>query len=293
MGLALLLRQRRRSLAESASRERGARVALEQYVMKLHQAEADLHAALHAREEFLSSASHELRTPLTSLSLLYRHLLRSASRDGKVQLSQEQTERFLRTSDRQFERLDQLVDNLIDVSKRSIGHGSIGHVVLNLEELDLAEVVRQVAQRVREQFVAAGSKLELDLPEKVVGHWDRFRVEQVVTNILINAARYGLGNPVRVRLRRTPSVARLSVEDSGVGIPEEDLGHVFDCFTRVGPARASSGLGVGLYISHAIVEAHGGTLRVESEVGRGSTFTVELPLPFAAEDGAPRGGPAA
>jgi signal transduction histidine kinase len=277
--LAILVNALAKRLAASASREQEARSSLERQRVRLQQAEVDLDAAVRAREDFLRNASHELRTPITSLNLLFQHLLRGARDKDALELPADQVERFLRTSERQFARLNQLVDNLLDIAKEARGR-----VAMNLEEADLADIVRQAAERVHEQFVAAGSRLVLDLDAPVVGYWDRFRMGHAVTNLLTNAARYGLGNPVRVQLRRGPLTACLSVEDKGIGIRESDLDHVFDRFTRVGPLRQVSGLGVGLHIVRAIVEAHGGTIRVESTVGHGSTFIIELPLSVLDED---------
>jgi signal transduction histidine kinase len=258
-------------LDASVSGERAARTDAERQLLRLQQAEADLDAAVRARDEFLRNASHELRTPMTSLSLHYQRLLRSAL--GKaVTLRPDEMERFLRTSERQFQRLNQLIDNLLDAGKETRGR-----IALNLEEVDLAELVRQAAERVHEQIVASGSRFDLDLDAPVEGSWDRLRIMHVVCNLLSNAARYGQGNPIRVELRRGVAVARLRVEDHGIGIPERDLPRVFDRFNHAGALRDASGLGVGLYVARAIVEAHGGTLCVESCLGRGSTFTVELP----------------
>jgi signal transduction histidine kinase len=286
LGLLLPLRAVAKRLDMSVSRERRAEASLEHHRVRLHQAEAELDAAIRAREEFLRNASHELRTPITSLSLLYQHLLRSVRDKRALELPPEQVERFLRTSERQFSRLNQLVDNLLDIGKETRTS-----VALNLEEVDLADVVRQVAERLREQFSASGSRLDLDLEEHVVGYWDRFRLEHVVTNLLSNAAKYGLGNPIQVQGCREGAIAHLSVEDTGMGIAERDLARVFDRFTRIGPLRPISGLGVGLSISRAIVEAHGGIIRVESAIGRGSTFTVELPMPVALDGTAPSSPP--
>jgi signal transduction histidine kinase len=286
LGLLLPLRAVAKRLDMSVSRERRAEASLEHHRVRLHQAEAELDAAIHAREDFLRNASHELRTPITSLSLLYQHLLRTVRDKRVAELPPEQVERFLRTSERQFSRLNQLVDNLLDIGKETRTS-----VALNLEEVDLADIVRQVKERLREQLTASGSRIELDLEEEVVGYWDRFRLEHVVTNLLSNAVKYGLGNPIRVLACREGSIARLTVEDKGMGIAERDLARVFDRFTRIGPLRPISGLGVGLSISRAIVEAHGGSIRVESAIGRGSTFTVELPLPVALDGTAPASTP--
>src|SRR5262249_23035564 len=152
--------------------------------------------------------------------------------------------------DRQLSRLNQLIDNLLDIAT-----SMEGNILLNLEDVDLAEVVRNAVERVRDAIIAAGSRLAIDLEGPGVGRWGRHRLEQVVVNLLINAGRYGLGNPVRVKLQRRPQMARISVEDRGMGIPERDLERVFDRFTRVGPGREVAGLGIGLHISRAIVEA--------------------------------------
>src|SRR5262249_10207857 len=148
-------------------------------------------AAVRARDDFLCMASHELRTPLTSLTLLYQHLVRSAPGGSPLELRSEEIERFVRTSERQFQRLGQMIDNLLDISKLSVRQ-----ILLNLEEIDLAPLVRDVAERLAEQIAAARSRVDLELEEPLVGHWDRFRIEQVVTNLLTNAARYGLGHPI-------------------------------------------------------------------------------------------------
>jgi signal transduction histidine kinase len=271
-----------KQLTLSATREQKARSSMELQRMRREQAEADLDAAVRAREEFLRNASHELRTPITSLGLLYQRLLRNGCGKETLDLPRDQLERFIRTSERQFVRLNQLIDNLLDISREAKGH-----VALNLEEVDLAEIVREVAEQIRDQLVAAGSRLEMDLDAPVIAHADRFRIGHAVCNLLTNAARYGLGNPVRVELQRGAGLARLSVEDHGIGIPEHDLERVFDRFNHLGPLRQNSGLGVGLHVTRAIVEAHGGTIRVDSAVGRGSTFTVELPLPVLLEELAP------
>ena len=281
--LVLLLRALAKRLSASVYREETTRSSLEVQFLRAQQAEADLDAAVHARDEFLRNASHELRTPITSLGLLYQRLIRSARSEATLELPPDQVERFVRTSERQFSRLNQLIDNMLDVAREAKGK-----VALNLEEVDLAELVRQSAQRVQDHFVAARSRLDLELEGPLIGCWDRFRIAQVVCNLLTNAARFGLGHPVRVELRRGPGVACLSVEDHGIGIPQQELGRIFDRFNHAGPLRDASGLGVGLYVARAIVEAHGGTIRAESSVGKGSTFLVDLPIsPVPLEDAAP------
>jgi signal transduction histidine kinase len=112
----------------------------------------------------------------------------------------------------------------------------------------------------------------------VVGRWDRSRLEQVVANLLSNAFKYGSGKPVEIEIALEPERARLSVKDQGIGIPPERQGRIFERFERAVSARHYSGLGLGLYIVRRVLEALGGSIRVQSAPGVGSTFAVELPL---------------
>jgi signal transduction histidine kinase len=112
---------------------------------------------------------------------------------------------------------------------------------------------------------------------EVAGEWDEFRLEQVVVNLLTNALRYGAGKPIRVELEQLPGAAAIRVSDQGVGIAPDDQARVFERFVRVGERTRAPGLGLGLYITRQLVEAHGGTISVESTLGEGSTFTVALP----------------
>jgi signal transduction histidine kinase len=112
----------------------------------------------------------------------------------------------------------------------------------------------------------------------VVGHWDRLRLELVVTNLLTNAARYGNGQPVRLTVAAHDGGVRLTVEDGGIGIRREDHERIFERYVRAVPARQYGGLGVGLWLARQLVDAHGGRLTVESEEGAGARFVMELPL---------------
>jgi signal transduction histidine kinase len=120
--------------------------------------------------------------------------------------------------------------------------------------------------------------ITLQADEPLCGDWDEFRVEQVVVNLLTNALRYGAGKPVEVVLARLPGAAAIKVTDHGVGIAEDDRSRVFEQFVRVGDRTRAPGLGLGLDITKQLVEAHGGTISVDSTLGQGSTFTVALPL---------------
>jgi signal transduction histidine kinase len=110
-----------------------------------------------------------------------------------------------------------------------------------------------------------------------VGRWDPSRLEQVVTNLIMNAIKFGAGRPIEIRVGQRDGVARLVIEDHGIGIDPDRLPHVFERFERAVPWANYGGLGLGLYITGWIVRAHGGSIHVESVLGQGSRFTVELP----------------
>ena len=172
-----------------------------------------------------------------------------------------------------MDRLGLLVHTLLDVSRVTAGR-----FVLDLESVDLAEVTGEVLERMADELAQAGCALHLECPAPVRGRWDRGRLEQVVTNLVSNACKYGAGHPVTVSVAQQGRTARLAVRDGGIGITGADLERIFERFERAAGARDYAGLGLGLYITRQIVQAHGGTIRAESERARGSCFTVELPL---------------
>jgi PAS domain S-box-containing protein len=221
--------------------------------------------ALLERDEFISVAAHELRTPLTALQLKLQGLESSGG------LPPPKGER-LGAAVRQTERLARLIDRLLDVSRIAQGR-----VEMTPEIFDLAVLVRQVAEDFREPATQARAVLELQLPEKVEGSWDRLRIEQVLVNLLSNAVKYGTGKPITVKLEEVGDVVRLCVADRGIGIAPDDVDRIFGRFQRAAPIRNYGGMGLGLYIARHIVEAHRGTISVDSKPGEGSTFVVELP----------------
>jgi signal transduction histidine kinase len=231
---------------------------------------AEAQAAVRVRDEFLGVAAHELRTPLTSLSLQVQLLRKQLGRDGSVEA--DKLKRSVALAERQTARLAQLVDSLLDISR--LTHGRLE---LNLEELDLAEVARAVVHRFETEARLLDVALTVDAPEPVRGRWDRLRLEQVVTNLVDNAVKYGEGRPVAVKVEGTADGVRLTVRDEGIGIDPEALPRLFGRFERAVSERHYGGLGLGLYITRTLVESMGGQVRVESEPGQGSTFTVELP----------------
>ncbi|MBF5045281.1 PAS domain S-box protein [Aggregicoccus sp. 17bor-14] len=249
--------------------------------------------AVRSRDEFLSVASHELKTPLTPLMLklqgLQRHV-EALARDGAnghaepaAEGSAALAERLradLATSRSQVLKLSTLVDGLLDVTR--IGAGRLR---LDLEEVDLASVVREVAGRFSDQAVKARCELQLRLPEPAVGRWDRLRLDQVVTNLLSNALKYGAGSPVVLSVHVNAGEAHLRVQDAGIGIAPEHLARIFGMFERAVSERHYGGLGLGLYITQQIVLALGGRIDVTSSPNEGALFTVCLPLAGPAPEG--------
>ncbi|MES2525902.1 MAG: ATP-binding protein [Bdellovibrionota bacterium] len=227
-----------------------------------------LHEALFYRDEFLSIASHELKTPLTSLKLQSQMFKRHIEKNDGEAFSHDRIKRFMAEADTQVSRLTRLVDDMLDISRIRTGRLSI-----STEKVEISNVVKEVVDRMRPHF----SSLEIGDFHHGEVVCDRLRIEQVITNILNNALRYGKGRPVRVDLRENGGEMVISVTDNGMGIPESFKDKIFSRFQRAVPASEVSGLGLGLYISKQIVEAHQGRISVDSELHKGSCFTVQIP----------------
>ena len=212
------------------------------------------------QRDFLAMVSHDLRSPLTviraSAQLLQR---RGEYREATV-------ETILAYAD----RMTRLIDDLTDVVRLEEGH-----LPLQREPLDLVALAREYAAAARQQ--SAGHTVRVEAPDApVCGAWDRVRLGQVVENLLSNALKHGAKDgEVVVRVEQPAGEALISVRDFGPGIDPNHMPHLFDRFYRAN--TGSSGLGLGLYISRILVEAHGGRIWAESQPGQGSTFTVALP----------------
>lgn len=228
--------------------------------------------AIIIRDDFLSIASHELRTPCTSLRLGIEALLRHSRQEAISRLSPAFLERMLVTTDRQSKHLLYLIDRLLDVSRFDSGQ-----LDLNCEETDLSAIAFESVSELREEAARAGSEVSVYADNKVQGIWDRTRITQVCTNLLTNAIKYGAGKPIALRVWSEGQAAMLSVQDHGIGIPPEQQIRVFRRFERAVSHRHYGGLGLGLYICRQIVEAHGGTIALESNDRVGTIFTVKLP----------------
>lgn len=230
-----------------------------------------LRRSLDAREEFLSIASHELKTPLSAMVLNLTGLQR-AFRLGEP-LSTDNVARKVERVVKQTARLTALINQLLDVSRIS------SHTLeLVREEIDLCELTRDVCGRFSEEAKRAGSTISITGLASLRGDWDRLRLEQVLSNLLSNAIRYGDGGPIQVSLEQRGKSAVISLRDHGRGIAPDALPWIFDRFSSSKAGRRVGGLGLGLYISLQIVKSHGGTLNATSSLGKGSVFTVEIPL---------------
>jgi len=232
--------------------------------------------AISLRDDFLSVAAHELKTPLTTLQLQLDSLRAFVERSCP---GDEKASRRMTSAARQMHRLTRLVESLLDVSRISAGR-----MMLNREIVDLGALVRSVLGQFELQARGSGTPIVTELPaEAVLGNWDRERIEQALVNVLSNALKYGPGKPVRISLEPLDGVARLSVKDEGIGIAPRDADRIFGRFERAVSTRNYGGLGLGLFITRQIVEAHGGDVRVISRPGEGAEFIVRLPALAAAD----------
>ncbi|MDC0666570.1 sensor histidine kinase [Nannocystis radixulma] len=220
---------------------------------------------LRVRDEFIRIASHELSTPLTATKLALRRL------DG-AELP-DAAKHAVGVLNRQVRRLEQLVSEMLETTRLQIGR-----VRLERTEVDLVAATRAVIELLVTAESAEPEQIRLHGDGAAVGLWDAARLDQIVTNLLTNAIKYGEGRPVDVTITQHDDHARLQVRDRGIGIAAESLGRIFEPFERAAPVETHGGLGLGLYIARRFVEMHGGRIAVDSEPGAGATFIVDLPL---------------
>ncbi|AKU95167.1 Signal transduction histidine kinase CheA [Labilithrix luteola] len=230
--------------------------------------------SVQIRDDFISIASHELRTPITPLKM-YLQVLKRAMLGVTPESFPKAASlvKALEKTDTELKRLERLIEDLLNVTRISAGN-----LDLDLQEFDLSQLVRETLERHEAEARKAKCEFHAHLEPGVTGKWDRMRLDQVVSNLLTNAIKYGAGKPIEVTVEKLGDHARLSVRDHGIGIAKEAQAAIFERFGRVAPIQHYGGLGLGLYISHEFVAAHGGHISVESAPGQGSTFSVDLPL---------------
>lgn len=246
-------------------------VALVQDITENRQTQDALRLALQSRDEFLSIASHELKTPLTSIQLQTQMTRRALELKGEVP-SPERLLYFLVQTEKQVQRIARLINDMLEISRISLGKLSLAP-----ESFDLSALGREVCEKLSPIAEEARTSITLDA-SPVEGTWDPFRIEQVLTNLITNAIKYGEGTAVKVRVWSEQKFAYISVSDQGRGIAAADQSRIFERFERAISPSEVSGMGLGLFISNEIIKAHHGSIKVESIPGKGSTFTVSLSL---------------
>lgn len=226
---------------------------------------------VRARDEFLSIASHELKTPLTSMLLQLQLILHNIRNVSLARFSVKNLMTLLENAESQTKRLSKMINDLLNVSLITSGR-----LNLEKEEVNLSELVSDVVEKSSPKL--DGKQITIEAEKEVIGHWDKIRLEQVIINLLSNAVKYGDSKPIKIIVQKQDSVARLTVEDQGIGIPQDKKEIIFKRFKRGVSEKDYKGLGVGLYIVHQIVKAHDGKIDLKSKPDQGSTFIVELPI---------------
>lgn len=247
--------------------------------------EEELAQALRHRDELLSVASHELRTPMSALLLQLQLMERLAARRPDGSLGAEDLARSLPSAIRQAKRVGEMLGRLLDLSRLRTGRFN-----LDVGTVELCSLVHDILGRMRPQAEQAGSPLQFVDCTEIFVYGDAMRLEQVLTNLLTNAVKYGRGKPIEVALERRGEDAVISVRDQGMGIAAEDQARIFERFERATSEQKQESLGLGLFISREIVKAHHGRIEVVSQPGQGATFRVVLPTHAPGMESSPSGG---
>ncbi len=234
--------------------------------------ETDLRRAVREHDEFLSIAAHELRTPLTSLQLQVDNLGLVVDRASLEEATRDRLKKCSTSATRQVRRMVTLVEQLLDVSRLTIGT-----LALSIEQTNLSALVTEVVERFADLARTTNTDLLVVKPEVAFGLFDRARLDQVLSNLVANALKYAPGKPIDITLEVHELKVVISIKDHGPGIAPHDQERIFERFERAVSARNYGGFGLGLWIARQIVDAHAGTVRVDSRLGDGARFTVELP----------------
>ncbi|HCS44539.1 MAG TPA: hybrid sensor histidine kinase/response regulator [Pseudomonas sp.] len=245
----------------------------EALLKQVQSTQLELEQAVRMRDDFMSIVAHEVRTPLNGLILETQLRKMHLARDNAAAFTLDKMHAMVDRDERQIKSLIRLIEDMLDVSRIRTGKLSIRPT-----RFDLSVLVSDLLQNFAPQIEAAESSVTLQAEQPVVGSWDEFRIEQVISNLLTNALRYGAKSPITVRVYSESAQARVEVRDLGIGIGEENQKRIFQQFERVSAKHAVAGLGLGLFISEQIVTAHGGSITVESRIGEGALFRVCLPL---------------
>ncbi|WP_043312102.1 hybrid sensor histidine kinase/response regulator [Pseudomonas sp. ML96] len=249
-----------------------ARREQEALLAELRATQSELQHAVQMRDVFMSVVSHELRTPLNGLTLEVQLRKLRLQQNRSEAFSLDKLREMTTRDERQIRSLTRLIDDMLDVSRIRTGKLSI-----RPQPSDLGVLAGRVVETLAPQFAQADGVLTLSVEGPAPVLVDEFRIEQVLANLLTNAQRYGGGKPVEVRVRADGEHVRVEVQDQGLGIGEADRRRIFEQFERVADNGIPHGLGLGLFISEQIVQAHGGHFELHSRLGEGSCFGVVLP----------------
>ncbi|KAA0987221.1 hybrid sensor histidine kinase/response regulator [Pseudomonas sp. ANT_J12] len=245
----------------------------EALLKKLQTTQNELEQAVRMRDDFMSIVAHEVRTPLNGLILETQLRKMHLARDNAAAFTLDKMHAMVDRDERQIKSLIRLIEDMLDVSRIRTGKLSI-----RPSRVDLVKLVDNLLQNFAPQVDAAESSVTFSAEGPVEGQWDEFRIEQVISNLLTNALRYGGKGQIDVRVYCHEGQARVEVQDRGIGISEENQKRIFQQFERVSAKTVIAGLGLGLFISEQIVAAHGGSIVVESRINEGALFRVCLPL---------------
>lgn len=234
--------------------------------------EEALDKAMKARDQFFMIASHELRTPLTCLELQLQVMEWDLKNKYPEEFSPEKIELGLKKQREHLSRITRIVDNILDESRISNNR-----LTMNSDKFDFSEMVLSILSEFKLAAETAGVPVYAETQENITGTWDRFRLEQVLLNLLTNALRYGNKKPIHVKVTGDSETVKLFVRDQGLGIRPEDQNRVFERFERAISGSEVSGVGLGLFISKNIIQAHGGEIRLTSQIDKGSEFLIILP----------------
>jgi len=267
------LYRQRKAMKQQVEALEHSRREQEALLKELQSTQNELEHAVRMRDDFMSIVSHEVRTPLNGLILETQLRKLHLAKGNVAAFTLDKLSAMVDRDERQIKSLIRLIEDMLDVSRIRTGKLSI-----RPSRFDLVQLVSNLLDSFSAQISNAESTLSFTAEGPVMGTWDEFRIEQVVVNLLTNALRYGSHNPIEVRVYCEKGQARVDVLDHGIGVSEENQKRIFQQFERVSASHVIAGLGLGLFISEQIVAAHGGSISIDSEEGKGSLFRVSLPL---------------
>jgi signal transduction histidine kinase len=233
----------------------------------------DYEKEIRTRDEFLSIASHELKTPLTSMLLQTQTALHNIRNVSVARFSFDNLSKMLESVENQTKRLSKMINDLLAVSVVTIGN-----LNLEIEEIDLNTLVKNVLTDFSARIEKEKYEVTFTQNDKIVGNWDKIRLEQAISNFVSNAIKYGQQKPIEIKTRLHHGFAEFSIKDHGIGVSKQKQKIIFELFQRAVSPEQYKGLGVGLYITQKIINSHGGNISLSSSPDKGSIFTMRLPL---------------